>query len=171
MGIYAEVVEVEKHLHTGERWFGSTAGDTPALLTSITPFVIVSGAASNQYGAAKEIMDGSESLSYPFAATKFDPHKILIVTNTSDGKLWKFQFANSNWNGESHEFASMDEAIAANNFSEGIVKIDTFKSNSVAVIFQTGRANVGSKLWARVKNDEASNSSISILIGLHGYLV
>ena len=169
--IKADADRIILHNESGERALGSTAGSSPGLLTSITPWVIVTSATANEYGVVKEVFNGAEDYDLPFTPTKIHPHAVMIVTNNSDGKLWKFQFANSSYNGSTHDYADMAAAIAAVKYTTAIVKFETRKSTTTALDFRGGRMTKGSKLWCRCLNDEASATTISILMKAHGYLV
>jgi len=178
MGISKEVQDVERnteeiilHSSTGSRWLGSTAGNSPALLGSITPWVIVSNGTINTYGTVKEMFNGAEVYAYPYVPTKIHIHKLLIVTTSKDEILWKLQFANSFYDGENHTYANMADAVAAGKYTTAMINFENKKSNTVSLDFQGGKISVGSKLWCRCLNDDATESTISILVGAHGYLV
>jgi len=178
MGISKEVQDVERnteeiilHSSTGSRWLGSTAGNSPALLGSITPWVIVSGGTINTYGTVKEMFNGAEVYAYPYTPTKIHIHKLLIVTTSKDEILWKLQFANSFYDGENHTYANMADAVAAGKYTTAMINFENKKSNTVSLDFQGGKISVGSKVWCRCLNDDATESTISIIVGAHGYLV
>lgn len=169
--ISADIEQLICHNSCGSRWFGSSIGASPGLLTSITPWVITTSATSNEYGSALELFSGAENYALPFIPTKIHPHKVLVVTNNSDGKLWKFQFASSKYNGTDHTYADMATAVLAGEYTTAIVKFEAKKSTTVSLDFLGGRMNAGSKLWVRCLNDEAAATTISIMIGAHAYLV
>ena len=98
-------------------------------------------------------------------------NNLLVVTTSVDDTLWKLQFANSFWNGTGHTFANMTDAVAAGFYTTAVVNFETRKTNTVSLDFQGGRMNVGSKVWCRCLNDDNTESTISIMIGIHAYLV
>ena len=72
------------------------------------------------------------------------------------------------WNGTSHTYATMAEAVAANRYSESLIAIADDKKPEGSIEVQTGRANYGSMVWAEVWSSVAG-ASIDILIGIHAY--
>jgi len=169
--IKTDTEEIKLHGATGSRWLGSTAGDSPGLLGSITPWVLVSNSTPNTYGDVKELFSGVEVYAYPFTPTKIHPHKLLVVTTSKNEILWKLQFANSGWDGSNHTYANMADAVAAGFYSTAMINFETKKTNTVSVDFQGGRMNIGSKVWCRCLNDDNTESTISIMIGIHAYLI
>ena len=52
------VAEIEKHLHSPEYWFGSTAGSILASQNSLTPFTLTTGGV-NTYGNFLQIANAT----------------------------------------------------------------------------------------------------------------
>lgn len=174
--ILSEVEIVESHLHSGSRYFGSTAGSAPAILTSLAPWSVIASADAATFGNAVEIFDGTENFDYPFTVAYFDPHQLFITSVGSDGTNWKLRFANSGWNGAAHTYANMAEAVAAHRYTELLVQVDNTKTDSLPIPFNGGRVRAGSKLWCQVMNnagdsddDSDAELTISFLIGCHAY--
>ena len=161
------VHEIEGHLHSAGRFFGysGTPNDT-AIIDSLTPWVLTTG--TGDYGTAIQLFDGNEDFVLPYTPVKFDPHRLFVVDASDDG-LYKIRIANSQWNGTSHTYASMAEAVAAKKFSESIIDIADDKKPEASVPVQTGRATCGSKVWAQVWSS-VNGADISIIIGVHAYI-
>ena len=161
------VEEIEKHLHSAGRFFGySGTPNATALLSSITPWNLVAG--TGTYGTAVQILKGDEDFDLPFTPAKFDPHRLFVI-DASDDAVYKIRIANSQWNGSTHTYATMAEAVTANKYSESIIQIADSKAPSASIPIQTGRAMVGSMVWAQVWSS-VNASDIDILIGLHTYV-
>ncbi len=165
-----KVHEIEQHLHSGGRWLGATdaGGVAPGLLTSLLPFIVTSNASANTYGTAILVLDGTEDYDFSFTPVKIDPHMILIQEAEATA-TWKLRFANSGWDGSADTYADMAAAVAANKYTEIVIRIDSTKASAVALPIQTARMTVGSKLWVQVMKDNADAEYIHFLIGVHGY--
>jgi len=170
-----KVHEIEKHLHSGGRWWGSNdaVGDSPAE-QGLLPFIVVASDTVATFGDAVEIMDGTEDWEYGEIIAKFDPHEIFITEIGKAPLVWKMRVANSAWNGTTHTYANMAEAVAANKFSDVLFKIDATNFDGFPFAFQSGRINIGSKLWCQVMNsstsaDSVASRTVKFYIGSHGY--
>ena len=166
------VDDILNHLNSGARCMGSTAGASPGLTSSLVAWTIVSGDADSKYGAAKEVFNGAEDFDLPVVMDEVHPHEVLVVTTSSDNQIWKLQFANSGYNSitEAHTYASMAEAISAKKYTEATLNFDSRKTNTIPLTFQSGKMKVGSKLWVRLMNNEAAESTLDILICIHGHV-
>lgn len=163
-----KVHEIERHLHSAGRWFGSTAGVAPGLITSLTPYAVTSDAAALTYGAAVEILDGTEVFDLSYTPVNMDPHRIFITGVTATG-VYKIRLGNSKWDGSADTYADMAAAVAAGQYTEFLLEVDSTKSDAISAPVQTGRMMVGSTLWAQVMHTDASAETVSFLIGVHGY--
>lgn len=163
-----KMAEIVRHNHSAGRWFGSTAGVAPGLVTSLTAFDVTSSATALTYGVAVEILDGTEDYDITFTPEYIDPHRIFITEATASG-IYKIRIANSNWTGTADTYATMAEAVTANKYSEFLMKIDSTKTDAISAPVQTGRMVVGSTMWAQVMHTAASAETISFMIGVHGY--
>ena len=165
--IQADALEIKTHLNSAGRWFGASAGGaSPGLLTSITPWVLTSGAIG-VYGAAVEVLSGGEDCDLPFTPSFFEPH-LINVTDVSDDGIYKVRIASSLWDGEDHTYATMADAITANKYTEFVRSFDSTRSPSTAIPLQTGITTKGSKLWMQVL-DSNGTSTISVLVGVNSY--
>ena len=157
--ILTEVVEVEKHLHSNECWFGDAvspiAGVHEADEDSLIPFVIDSG--NNTWGTAVCIIGTSDT---PCSAgkTKFDIHEILITATerTNEPYIIRWSWGNTE-----------AEAISAGNYSK-VAIYPTTTARSAPITIQSRRITAGTKVWMNCKC--ANNTgTINFLIGFHEY--
>ena len=165
--ILAEVTEIETHIHSGGRFFGSGGVDATALISSLTPWNLVAG--TGDYGTPVQIFLGDEDFDYPITVAYFDPHRLLMV-DASDNAYYKIRFANSGWNGTAHTYANMAAAIAANKYTESFLNVKDAKKQESSIPVQTGRCRYGSKLWASVYSD-VNGADVDLFMGVHGYAV
>jgi hypothetical protein len=169
-GIYGslayKVNEIETHDHSAGRFFGNSGTpNATALITSIIPWVVsdIGGA----YGTAIQILLGDEDFDLPFTPVYFDPHRLIIANASADG-VYSFRLANSGWNGTTHTYTSMAEAIAAKVYSMGEFIIADNKKPEGSIPIQTGLARVGSKIWIDIKSS-VSGATADIRLGVHTY--
>lgn len=163
-----KVNEIERHLHSAGRWFGSTAGVAPGLVTSLTPFEVTSDATAETYGTAVEVLDGTEDFDLPYTPVNMDPHRIFITGVTSSG-IYKIRLANSKYTGSVDTYANMAAAVAAGQYTEFLLKVDSTKADAISAPVQTGQMMTGSTLWAQVMHADAGAETVSFFIGCHGY--
>lgn len=162
-----KVHEIEGHLHSAGRFFGySGTPNATALLTSITPWNLVSG--TGDYGTAVQIFLGDEDFDLPFTPYKFDPHRLFAIDVSADA-IYKIRIANSQWTGSAHTYATMASAVTANKYTESILQITSTKEPAASIPVQTGRAVYGSKVWAQVWSS-TNGADIDILLGVHAYI-
>jgi hypothetical protein len=162
-----KVHEIEKHLHSSGRFFGySGTPNATATIMSLTPWNLVSGAGT--YGTAVQIFKGDENFDLPFTPTHFDPHRLFIEDASADG-LYKIRIANSGWNGSSHTYANMAAAVAAGKYTESLIAIADNKKPEGSIAVQTGRATVGSMVWAQVWSS-VNGADIDGIVGVHTYV-
>jgi hypothetical protein len=164
-----KVNEIERHLHSSGRWFGSTAnGAGPGLTTSLSSFEVTSNVIAETYGIVTEIFDGTEECDSSYTVLFTDPHRIFITGVTVSG-IYKIRFANSQYDGTSHMYADMSAAVSAKIYTEFLLKVDSTKADAISAPVQTGRMRIGSKLWAQVMHSGSGNETVSFLIACHGY--
>jgi len=165
--ILEEVVEIETHIHSGGRFFGSGGVGATALQASLTPWNVVAG--TGDYGTPVQIFLGDEDFDYPTAIAYYDPHRLLMVDASANG-YYKIRFANSGWNGSAHIYANMAAAISAGKYSESFINVQDAKKQESSIPVQTGRARYGSKVWASVYSD-VNGADVDMFIGVHAYTV
>ena len=165
--IQTDVNDLLSHIASGARWLGSTAGASPGLCTSLTPWVLTSSATGGTFGTAAEIFDGAEDFCFPQTSDHFHPHKVFVTAASVDDHLWKLRFANSGFNGTDHTYADMAAAVAAKKYTEVVMQIDNTRRPSTSLDFHSGIATTGSKLWCQVTEADGDEGTISFIIGLH----
>jgi hypothetical protein len=180
LGVYNslgyKVHEIEKHFHGPARWLGATsaAGVGPGLITSLLPFKVIASDTVMTFGDAIVMFDGTEDFDFPFICTYFDPHYALVSECGIDNKIWKFRIASSGWNGTTHTYANMAEAVTAKAYTCLTVRIDDRQAVEVGIPVMAPRSKTGSIMWAQVMNDSTSADNeaartIGYTIGLHCY--
>ncbi len=157
------VMELERHFHCRERWFGISAdqsGTDWALADTLAPFVITSG--NNTWGAAAKILGTSDTPAID-GNVKYDPHRFLITTVSVD-TIWKLQFI--------YGTGTAADAVTAGQFTSIYTGYDSANPTTlprVPVDIHIPRlVCAADQLWCRGWN--ATNSStISIFVGIHEY--
>lgn len=163
------VHEMERHVHSRERWFGKLAIQTAtdwADNNIATPFITISG--NNTYGVdpndEAQIVGTADTpvITTPIASVKYDLHRIFI-TATNSTTPWKLQFI--------YGTGTMADAITAGQYSTTMVKVDAAvgATPSVAHEIQMPRLACGSdKVWCRGWN-ATNDATISFFVGWHEY--
>ena len=156
------VTEIERHLHSGGRWFG--AATSPAASTNygdrigagILAYQIT--AADNTWGSWLGILGSSDtpvSSGFKF----FDPHQ-LAVTTADDTHTYFIQFSRG---------ATGDAGVTAGKYTEFVYTPATNRIDAGPIIIQTGRSPVSSIVWARCMVPGQNGKKISFYMGLHEY--
>ena len=155
------VHEIERHLHSGARWFQPAA--SPSGETNVADR-IGSGSGSFQidagndtWGSWVQILGSSDT---PADAGKvyFDPHLMIVTTSERSGVHF-IQFARGD---------SGAAGYTAGTYTELALDL-TDKAGGAIIPVQTGRAPAGSKLWARCMCPGQNTATIDFLIGIHEY--
>jgi hypothetical protein len=159
------IASLENHFHNYERWFGSTAGIAPALLTSLVPFSVVTSASVDTFGTAIAVMNGSET-PVQTGMTHFDLHKFQIADVTEDNQVWKIRIADS-----SGGHANYTDAVAAGYYTEFIVRLTMNANQPQPISILQKRLPVGTKIWIALANHSAGAETMTFFIGIHEYKV
>lgn len=164
--ILEEVIEIEKHFHTWERWLGQSADQSGNdwAADNLVPLDVISG--NNAYGSdaddeAKVL--GTADTPVVAGTTVFDLHRFLIVAVSQDS-VYKFRIV---WG-----TGTMADAITAGQTSEFMVKFDAVNPQQSAGIpfpVKMPRLDAGTKVWVQCWN-ATDNATASFFIGLHEYL-
>ena len=154
---------IDEHVHSYERWFGSTAGVAPGLETNMTPFRVTSAGVANTFGAPILMFDGTETPAQ-VGALSFDPHRIQIVNVQNNGVTWRLRLAN-NINGAANYAA----AVLAGDYTDVVLSIDKTQADSVPVSVQTKRLPNGTIIWSAVATSNAIAQWLDFVIGIHEY--
>jgi len=162
--ILEEVVEIERHFHTQERWWGAVAvpDETNAIEANVNrPFAATSGA--NTWGAAIPIC-GTDDNPVQAGDTLFDPHRILVVDLDDDTTPWRFRIIFGT--------GTSAQAIIDDQWSEIMVTSNVVPGNKAggtpANILMCRHA-VGVKMWAQAWND-TNGEVLDFFYGCHGYV-
>jgi hypothetical protein len=163
----AEVTEIEKHLHNRERWFGKLAVQTATdwADNNLTPFRAISG--NNVYGADpndEALVLGTDDTPIFAGNTRYDAHDLFVVAASST-TVYKLRFV--------YGTGTMADAIAAEQYSTTMIKIDPAVQSSPAVVhpIMMPRGTCGAtQLWVQAWN-ATDNATIDFFIGVHEYAV
>jgi hypothetical protein len=158
------IAELERHFHSMERWYGSTAGVAPGLQTSLTGFRLTSDAVANTFGVAVAVFDGTEAMG--FASTVFyDLHRLSVLNVQNNAKTYRVRLAFS----DGVAYANYAAAVAAGCFTDVAFKIDTAARDATPIQVQMRRMVKTTKIWAAVATADAVAQWIDFIVGLHEY--
>lgn len=148
------VGEIERHLHSYERWFGSD-GATGGALDSLTPFVLDS--ANNDWGAWVPILDATDT---PTIAGNvyFDPHRIM-VSATERTTPYRIQFAFG---------TDAAAALVAGTYTEFMYVSGSNLVDSGPIDIHSRRLAVGTPIYARCWTT-TDTGTFDFFIGVHEY--
>jgi hypothetical protein len=152
--------EVERHIHSNERWFGAAAIPNAEIHVAdrigngITPLRIDSG--NLVWGNWIQILGSSDTPASP-GNTKFDVHEIQMTGNERNSDYFiQIGFG-----------VSGAAALAAGTYTEKALTFDGANVEKFFVI-TARRHDVGSKVWARCVCP-ADTGTLDFYVGLHEY--
>lgn len=163
--VYSAVLEIERHFHGRERWFG--AAGTPAAEThvadrmagGINPFTLIAG--NNTWGAWLQILGSSDTPVMAGYAYN-DPHRYLVTAANSTNPYIIQVIA-----GESADIVAN---LAAGNYTEtAFIAPSNNLDNGIQEIMSR-RIPSGSKAWARCACIGSNGTTISLYFGIHEYV-
>ena len=155
--------EVERHLHSYERWFGAATapdGETHVadrIGTTVTAFQADAGNVT--WGNWLQVL-GSEDTPADVGMATYDPHRIMVVAVETANATHFLQFALG---------ASGGAALTAGTYSELVFRPQTVQGQEVIVMIQTRNIAAGTKAWVRVWAVGQNTSTVDFFIGLHEY--
>ena len=157
------VHEIEKHFHSSGSWF--QAAGTPSGETHVADRVGTAGgggafqidAGNNTWGSWVQIL-GSSDTPARTGQLYFDPHEI-VVSACERTAVYFVQIARGD---------SGAAGLAAGTYTEFTYSADTNKYTGILAV-QTGRAPVGSKLWARCMCPGQDTGTMDFYFGIHEY--
>ena len=155
------VAEIERHLHSGGRWFETAAvasGEThvaDAIGTGGGAFQIDAG--DDAWGTWVQVL-GSDDTPSVAGKAYFDPHQ-MIVEAVERAFTYFMQLARG---------ASGAAAISAGTYTEFVYASASTRDTAIIEV-QTGRAPAGSKVWARCMCPGQNTATLDFYIGLHEY--
>lgn len=160
------VVEIERHLHGRERWFGKKAVQTAtdwADNTIATPYRAISG--NNAYGTDandEALLIGTADTPAIAGNVHYDMHRIFVVAASST-TVYKMQFV--------YGTGTMADAIAAGQYSTIMFKVDAAAASSPALpveIMLPRGVCASTQTWARAWN-ATDNATVDFFVGWHEY--
>ena len=156
------VGEIERHVHSYERWFGASAGNVgPGLETVMTAFRATSSATANAFGTAIVVFDGTEVVQV--GMVKWDPHRVHIL-NAQTTDVYRFRMVYAR-NGE----ATAAAAVTNGNYTDMIIKIDSTNTDFTSIPMQARRMPIATKSWAQLAKATAGAAWMEFMVGLHYY--
>lgn len=162
--ILEDVIEIERHLHALERWWGAVAvpDEADAIEANVNrPFAAASG--DNTWGVAIPILGTNDN---PVLATDtlFDPHRVLVVDLDDDTTPWRLRFI--------YGTGTSADAINDGQWSEIMIVANAIPGNRAggypSDIIMCRHA-VGIKMWAQAWND-TDGEVLDFFYGCHGYI-
>lgn len=159
--IFDETVEIERHLHNRERWFGKSGDQSVndwAVEAGLTVFQSISG--NGDFGGdpndeAKIL--GTDDTPAITGMTRFDGHRI-VVNAASNANPYVLRVI--------YGTGTMAAAEGAGQYSD-VVLTEAKKGTPVEIIMK--RRTCGSdKIWVRAKN-ATNNATIDFFFGIHEY--
>jgi hypothetical protein len=162
--LHATVEEVERHIHNYERWFGSTGGVAPAVLTSFVPFTVVSSVTAGQFGTPIAVLDGTETPAQT-GRLFFDLHRLQIYDVETSNVAWKVRIADN-----SGGHTNYADAVAAGRYTEFMVRLTTGANQAQPIPLIQKRLAAGSKIWIAVAKETADATYFKFFIGIHEYV-
>jgi len=157
------VTEIERHLHSNERWFG-LAGIPDAEIhradrigVTVTPFQMDAG--NLTWGTWLQVLGSSDT---PADDTNpyFDLHKIYIIGIEHATSIHFIQMGAG---------ASGADALMSGNYSETVYTPQNNQSTEYPIDIQTRRYPAGTKFWIRVLSVGNATGTVDFFIGLHEY--
>jgi len=157
------VHEIERHLHSRERWFGAAAVPNAEIhvadniLTSPAPFVADAG--NNTWGTWLQVLGSSDTPSIA-GSTHFDPHRFMVTAAEHDNTTYLVQIASG---------TSGDVGLAAGTYTETVFHTTGNKVGAVPAFIQTVRIAAGTKAWVRLWARTKDTGTLTFYFGLHEY--
>lgn len=152
------VGEIERHLHSNERWASKLAVPAGGRVTeaAMTPFVAASG--NNAYGVALQIMDVNDAIGLMAGSAYYDAHRIM-VTDTDHATPYRLRLS---WG-----LTTSADAIIAGNYATLMFRLAA-ATRFTPIPMQMRRVAASWKMWCEVWN--ATNlSEVDFYVGLHFY--
>ena len=164
--ISANVVEIEKHFHNQEKWFGLAAVPDAELhradrLTDVsTSFQADAG--NDDWGSWLQVL-GSDDTPVRAGMTKFDFHKVLVVSHEHNTTEYDMQVVCG-------ESAGIAAKLTAEDFTEFGMVTGAGNSETGPTIFKQARIDVGDKVWVRIRANGQNTGTLDFKISIHEYV-
>jgi hypothetical protein len=153
-----KVAEIEQHIHSEERWYGSDGDGTGSTANNLTEFQVTAGT-GGAYGTEVQILGANDvsASDFSFTPAKFDLHRLLITAPSVNDKNYMLQL----WCGTT-TFG------AASLCTEVPYRTGSNNAEVAPIELQMSRENVAVKVWARCKC-ETDAATLDFLAGIHAY--
>jgi hypothetical protein len=157
------VHEIERHLHSWERWFGlsgAPSGEThraQRVGTTSTAFQIDAG--NNTWGSWLQVLGSSDTPAVTGQA-KFDLHRIAVTAIERANAIHFVQLAFG---------TSGAVALAATTYTELVFEPTVVQGRVAPIDIITRRQDAGTKAWARCWVVGQNTGTVDFFIGLHEY--
>ena len=157
------VGEIERHHHSCEYWFGAAVspatGNVADLITDKDVGVFQVDAGNDAFGVWVNIL-GADDTPVVAGKVKYDLHRIFIETVERAGVDYRVQIGYGD---------TGTAALAANDVTTFIFKVDTAAARSTPIVVQSARQDSGTLAWARILVPDQNTATMDFYIGLHEY--
>ena len=148
--------EIERHVHSYEKWFGvaaipSATHKADRVGQGIAAFDIDGG--NLTWGSWVQILGSGDT------TEKYDPHKIF-VTDVQETTPYFVQLAFG---------ATGDGAVTAGTFTEFVFRVNATNSDRTEIPVNCRRQSAATLGWARCMSLGANTATMSFYFGLHTY--
>jgi len=158
------VAEIERHLHSNERWFelaGTPDGEDHVAVEigdadGAGVFTVTSG--DDTWGDWLQIL-GADDTPADAGNTKFDLHRLEFAA-ASQNSSYFFQVAFG---------ADGATALTAGDYTDCVFTPASNLIDSGPVVIQTERQDAGTKVWARCMCPGQDAKTLTFYVGLHEY--
>lgn len=150
------VHEIERHLHSYEKWYGVAASvsDThkaDRLGAGILSFQVDGG--NTIWGPWVQILGSADT------TEKYDPHK-MYISDVQETVPYFVQIAFG---------ADADAAVVAGTYTEFVYRADATNSDRAEFQFNCRRQAAGTLAWARCLALASNTGTLNFYFGLHTY--
>lgn len=150
------VAEIERHLHSYEKWFGVAASPSAThkadrIGQGILAFALDGG--NTIFGSWVQILGSADT------TEKYDLHK-FFVTDVQETVPYFVQIAFG---------ADADAAVAAGTFTEFVFRANAINSDRSEIPLNIRRQAAGTLAWVRCLALATNTGTLSFYFGLHTY--
>jgi hypothetical protein len=150
------VAEIERHIHSYEKWFGVAAAVTGThkadrIGAGILAFELDGG--NTIFGSWVQILGSADT------TEKYDLHK-LFITDVQETAPYFIQIAFG---------ADADAAVVAGTFTEFVFRANATNTDRSEIPLNTRRQTAGTLAWARCLALAKNTGTMSFYFGIHNY--
>lgn len=163
--ILKEVVEIETHIHSDEKWFGPAAVPDAELhvadrITTVsTSFQADAG--NDDWGNWLQVL-GTNDTPVHADRTKFDFHRMIIVGHEHNTTEYDIQIVDG-------EGAGIAAKLVSEDFTEIPILTGGGNTEVGPVELQEHRIDSGKKVWIRIRANGQNTGTLDFKIGIHEY--